>query len=156
MTDGSPQQKTMGDEHLNYRLGNEVLVSRAGSAAFSRANKEREALMANHSPPKHARPILKSRSSTTTNSALEKLPSVALRLRADKDGESLHKANRRASHVLKGNIEFSKYVKTATCNTENLMVPENGESPLKDEERTGEGGVKMNNNSFKRVEFHKV
>lgn len=131
MTDGSPQQKLLGDENSNYRLHNEVLVSRPGSAAFNRAYREREALMANYSPPKYARPILKSRSSSTTNAALEKLPSVALRLRADRDGESLDKANRKESHVPKGNNESSKYVKTATRNNKNFVEQQNGESSLK-------------------------
>jgi hypothetical protein len=146
----------LSDENSNYRLGNEVLVSRPGSAAFNRAYREREALMVNYSPPKYARPILKSRSSSTTNAALEKLPSVALRLRADRDGESLDKANRRESRVAKGNNELSKYVKTATRNNKNLVEQQNGESSLKNEERTDGDGVKRNNNSFKRVEFHKV
>jgi hypothetical protein len=87
--------------------------------------------MVNYSPPKYARPILKSRSSSTTNAALEKLPSVALRLRADRDGESLDKANRRESRVAKGNNELSKYVKTATRNYKNLVEQQNGESSLK-------------------------
>jgi hypothetical protein len=112
--------------------------------------------MANYSPLKYARPILKSRSFTTTNAALKKLPSVALRLRADRDGESLDKANRMESHVPKGNNEVSKYVKTATRNNKNLVEQQNGESSLKNEERTDGDGVKRNNNSFKRVEFHKV
>ena len=118
--------------------------------------KQKQNQKQNQSPTKNAKPILKSRSSTTTNAMVDKLSGVALRIRADGDGGSPDKAGRRASLVPKGNTEFSKYVKKATCVTENLMVPQAGENRGEDGESTGWDGGKRNNNSFKKVEFDKV